>query len=128
MREKHHPTIRALQRPNSQAPGGPRQVHSSHCLLWHPVPGGAGATPHSSTLNPAAPQDGSESQDAPRPPKPSLALVSFQHEQGLEHVLGVSAHGCATLLTDQLLTSCFLPRWSKHNLGLFMGSSTITFP
>lgn len=62
------------------------------------------------------------------PPKPSLALVSFQHKQGLEHVLGVSAHGCTTLLTDQLLTSCFLPRWSKHNLGLFMGSSTVTFP
>ena len=63
-----------------------------------------------------------------RSPQPSLALVSFQHQQGLEHVLGVSAHGSATLLTDQLLTSWFLPRWLKHNLGLFMGSSTVTFP
>lgn len=107
--------------------GGPRQAHSGHCLLWHPVPGRAAATPHCSTLNPAAPRDGSESQDTPLP-EPSRALVSFQHQQGLELVLGVSAHGSATLLMDQLLTSWFLPRWSKHNLGLFMGSSTVTFP
>lgn len=99
---------------------GPRRVHSSQCLLWHPLPGGAGPG-HALRWHPEIYRPtGVEGSTRVPPAVPSpCGHCHFRHERSWAHVLGflLTAPCLFPALTPQLLASWFLS--SFH--GLFMG-------